>query len=258
MRARLLWLGLWLGLLLVTVPSAAASARQVATPRGEPIEVLVEYPARAVSKSLPTVVLAPGAGYHMRLPLLESLARALVKQGIVVYRFNWAYFVKDPEKGTLSKDRLAEIEDMNTVLELARRDPAVDKSRIALAGKSLGSIIAWRVLRSQPDVRGALLLTPVCSSRPNKPVVPEANYPEVAQETRRSAWILGDEDPACVPPTLFRLLASSGQPTRVNVVGGNHSFEHGPPGDKAAAASTSRTVELVTRLSVEFLETALR
>ena len=257
MLARLLVVCWWFGLLLLSAPGAAAPLK-LSTPRGEPIEVLAEYPVRPSKAALPAVVLAPGSGYHMRLPVLESLARALVKQGIVVYRFNWAYFVKDPEKGTQSKDRAAEIEDLTTVLDAARRDPAVDKTRIALAGKSLGSIIAWRVLRAQPDVRAALLLTPVCSSSPTKTVVPEANYPEVSQEKRTSAWILGDADPACVPATLYRLLGTSSLPLRVDVVGGNHGFEHGPATDKVAAARTSRTIDLVTRLSVDFLEEALR
>jgi len=47
-------------------------------------------------------VLGSGPGYHARRPILEGLAQALVKQGIVVYRFNWAYFVKDGEKGVPS------------------------------------------------------------------------------------------------------------------------------------------------------------
>lgn len=258
MFARLLAWCLAIGSLLIGADASAAASRQVATPRGEPIELLVEYPARAPKVALPAVVLAPGSGYHMRLPVLESLSRALVKQGIVVYRFNWAYFVKDPEKGKQSQDRAAEVEDLTTVLELARRDPAVDKSRVALAGKSLGSLIAWRVLRAQPDVRAALLLTPVCSSTPQKTVVPEVNYPGVPQETRKFAWILGDADPSCTPPTLYRLVATNPQPVRINVVGGNHGFEHGPASDKVAAASTSRTIDLVTRLSVDFLESALR
>jgi dienelactone hydrolase len=194
MRTRSIAIGLPLGSFLIGSETLAAS-RQVPTPRGEPIELLVDTPPRRGNASLPAVVLAPGAGYHMRLPVLESLTRALVKQGVVVYRFNWAYFVKDPQKGTSSKDRAAEIEDMTTALEIARRDPAVDRTRIALAGKSLGSIIAWRVLRAQPDLRGALLLTPVCSSTPNKTVVPDSNYPEVPQETRKSATGRGDGRP---------------------------------------------------------------
>ena len=136
----------------------------------------------------------------MKLPILDRVAKALVAQGIAVFRFDWAYYVKDPEHGVPSKDRAAEIEDMNTVLALARKQPWVDASRIAVGGKSLGSIIAWRILRANPELKGALLLTPVCSPPGPTPIAADTNYPEVSKEGRASAWVLGDRDPVCKDP----------------------------------------------------------
>lgn len=244
---------------LVLLSAAAARASdpiKIPTPRGAPIEVLEDRPAG--NGPFPTVILGSGAGYTMKLPILERVAQALVAQGIAVFRFNWAYEVKDPGHGTQSKDRSAEIEDMTTVLALARKQSWVDPNRLAVGGKSLGSIIAWRVLRAEPDVKGALLLTPVCSPPGPTATPPEANYPDVASEARPSAWVLGDHDVVCRTPILYRFVAAAGGPTRIDVVAGNHTFEDSVQAkDPSAVARTDQTIELVARLSTEFVSSLL-
>jgi acetyl esterase len=236
---------------------------RVATPRGAVIEIIEEHPAGA--GPFPAVVLASGAGYDMRQPILERVAHALVAAGVGVFRFDWAYHVRDPEHGQQSADRAAEIEDLTTALALARKAPWVDPSRIAVGGKSLGSIIAWRVLRKEPDVRGALLLTPVCSPKPKtespgqppSPVV-DGNYPDVHAETRPTAWILGKADPACAPSILYRYLAGAGGSAQVDVLRGDHTFAEGPPAERGAATAVNeRSLDLVARLSSDFATSVL-
>lgn len=240
----------------IGLPARAAPpdepAVRVNTPRGVPIEVIEQRPAG--KGRFPVVILGSGAGYHMRLPVLERVARALVAAGIGVYRFDWAYRVRDPEKGKFSPDRVPEVEDLNTVLQLARKAAWVDPTRIAIGGKSLGSIIAWRVLQKAPDVKGALLLTPVCTpGTPPAPKSPEDNYPHVADETRPTAWLLGNADPVCTPAILYRHLADTKR-AQIDVLRGDHSFRSSsakPPVEDDA------TLDLVARLSVDFATTLL-
>ena len=236
-------------------PALAVESVQLKTPRGAPIEVLEEKPPGP--GPFPVLVLASGQGYHMRLPILERLAQTFVREGIAVIRFNWAYFVKDGGRGAQSKDRSAEIEDMTAVLSLARREAWADKQRILVGGKSLGSIIAWRVLRASPDVRAAVLLTPVCSPPDAAPGAAESNYPSVAAEPRPSAWIAGDRDPICRTPALYHLLGSAAATARIDVVSGDHAFESSPSSDKPAA-DVNPNVELVTRLAIDFARAALK
>jgi acetyl esterase/lipase len=251
------------------VPTAGGGIRTV-TPRGAVIEILEEHPAGP--GPFPAVVLAPGSGYDMRQPILERVAHALVAAGVGVLRFDWAYHVRDPGHGQQSADRAAEIEDLTTTLALARKAPWVDPSRIAVGGKSLGSIIAWRVLRHEPDVRGALLLTPVCSPKPKlepgpsglppAPVV-DANYPDVRAETRPTAWILGKNDPACAPSILYQHLASAGGVAQIDVLRGDHTYSEGGSssgtGTAAAvkAATNEGSLDLVARLSADFATSVL-
>jgi predicted alpha/beta-hydrolase family hydrolase len=242
--------------LLSATVARASDTIKVPTPRGAPIEVLEDRPPG--NGPFPAIILGSGSGYTMKLPVLERVAQALVAQGIAVFRFNWAYEVKDPGHGTQSKDRSAEIEDMTTAVAFAKKQNWVDPNRLAVGGKSLGSIIAWRVLRAEPDVKGALLLTPVCSPPGPTAVAPEANYPDVASEARPSAWVLGDRDVVCRTPILYRFVAAEGGPARIDVVAGNHTFEDPAPAqDSSAVARTDRTIDLVAHLSADFVSSLL-
>jgi len=231
----------------------AGALQRVDTPRGEPLEVIAQFPAGQLAHAkapVPAVIIGSGQGYHMQLPLLEQLAADLLKQGIAVYRFNWAYWVKDPKAGTQSADRRNEIEDFTTVLNLARNDSRIDKTRIVVAGKSLGSIIAWRVFRKTPEVTAALLLTPVCS-KPNA----DANYPEFGNETRKSAWILGDTDPVCNVTEIYRFGSQAKVAAHIAVIHGNHAFEEGS-GD--ANPLTAKNIDLAVRIAADFVSAAVR
>lgn len=245
---RQLW---WACVLIAAAASAHGDGVALKTPRGASIEIIAEYPAG--NGVFPAVVLAPGSSYDARKPLLATVARALVAQGFAVYRFNWAYAVADPEKGKPSADRIAEIEDFTAALNAARADARVDKSRIVIAGKSLGSIIVWRVLRAEPDIRAAILLTPVCSTQ--EAPTPVVNYADIRTETRPLLWLLGDRDPVCAPAGLYRHVADAGGIARIAVVAGNHSLVEGV--DSSAQAQNERTIDLAGRLVADFAATAL-
>jgi acetyl esterase len=239
--------------------ATAGAGTRAATPSGAVIELIEEHPVGA--GPFPAVVLASGSGYDMRQPILERVAHALVAAGVGVIRFDWAYHVRDPQHGQQSADRAAEIEDLTTALALARKAPWVDPRRIAVGGKSLGSIIAWRVLRQEPDLRGALLLTPVCSPKPSDPPsspIVDGNYPGLRAETRPTAWILGKADPACATSVLYQYLANAGGGTQVDVLRGDHTFSEGSRADRGSATAVNeRSLDLVARLSADFATSVL-
>lgn len=236
--------------LLSPVAACAGSTEtRVVTPRGATIAVIAEKPPG--SGPFPAIVLGSGSSYSKQAPVLEQTAQALLARGIAVYRFDWAYQIAGTPFAEQPKDRRAEIEDMNTVLALARADTAIDSHRLAVGGKSLGSIIAWRVLRATPELKGALLLTPVCS-REGIPDAGAVNYPGLAEENRPLSWILGESDPACPVITLYRFLSGANGAPRVTVVGGDHSFE-----SAGAPARTGPTLDLVARLAADFTRALL-
>jgi dienelactone hydrolase len=201
------------------------------TSDGRTIQVQINLPD-SVFRHGPTVVLAPGAGYHMDLPLLTELAESLTSQGYVVYRFNWNYFSAEP-KGEPTLDGEKEILDMQAVVALARQDARVDEERLLVAGKSLGSRIAYRVFQRDPALKALALLTPVCTSlyddkdelRPVPVPSGEENYPGLASLSRPVLFATSDQDPNCQLTMLFDFLKPFGSRYPMTVVGGNHSWD---------------------------------
>jgi hypothetical protein len=246
--------------LLLTAQAAGAQMLQVQTPRGVMLEVSADFPAG--KGPFPAVVLAPGQGYPMTQAGIEQPARKLVERGVAVFRFNWAYYTKDAKEGRPSKDLTLEVEDMQAVLDRARGDARVAADKLFVAGKSLGSIVAWKLLRADPQLKGAVLFTPICSRRQpgsDTPLpVADSNYPELSVEARPIAFIVGDHDPLCLAPQLYRFAAGAKGPVRVAVVGGNHSFEDPALTGAAATAATQRNIELVAQLAADFVATAAR
>lgn len=206
---------------LVAVAAQAQEAIRVPTPRGLPVEVIIDRPAG--KGPFPAVILGSGSGYDMRKPILAKAAEALVAQGIAVYRIDWAYRVAGTPFAKEPRDKKAQVEDMRTVLRLAQKDPQVDPARIALAGKSLGSV-AWQLLRVTPEVKGAILLTPVCDPKEDAEA-PAGFYPDLGAESRPRLWVMGDVDPVCPVPVLERYIAQGGRGDRIAVISGDHSYK---------------------------------
>jgi len=233
-----------------------AEELSIATLRGVTLRAVTTFPSGP--GPFPTIVLAPGAGYHMALPIMEEAARQFVERGIAVVRFDWGYFSAEP-KGRPSKDLVLEAEDMTAVLERSRRDVRVAKDRLFVGGKSLGSGVAWKLLSTDRNIRGAVLLTPVCSSTKNGVVRSEAeeNYPGIAPETRPLLFVFGEQDPYCVASVMYRYAGSAGGAVRVDVIGGDHSF--GTPGlsGDAGEAVKQRNARIAGQLMVDFVAARL-
>jgi hypothetical protein len=241
-------------------PAFAESNKTIKTERGADVEVLEDIPSGP--GPFPVVILAPGVGYHARLPLLDQLSKSLAANGVAVFRFDWAYYTKDGSRGKRSVDFSAEVQDMKAVLEAARSHSQIDKARIVLAGKSLGSIITWKLLQSSPDARGGVLLTPVCSrvSKDSPTPAPKAeiNYPELAFEKRPLLMVSGENDPLCSTPILYRYAGLSGGPLRVSVIGGNHALESGDKKDSAFTKQNAANIDLAVQISTDFIKALVR
>ncbi|MFY8118684.1 MAG: alpha/beta hydrolase family protein, partial [Roseateles sp.] len=130
---------------------------------GERLATLVDIPAGA--GPFPALVLAPGQGYHMGMPVLDQMAQAFVTQGYAVFRFNWSYYSAQPRRQP-SADLSQELQELRVVIAAARQHPKVLPDKISVGGKSLGSLVAWQAFRQDPALRSVLLLTPVCSRKP--------------------------------------------------------------------------------------------
>ena len=245
-------------LLALSGATVRAESLRLTTPRGTTLSVLADVPPG--DGKHPAVVLAPGQGYAMTLPALEATAQALVAQGMAVFRFNWAYLSTTPV-GAASADLSLELQDLQTVLAFARAHAQVDPQRLLVGGKSLGSLVAWRAFRDDAKLRGALLLTPICSRVPPGETTPEpqaqARYPAFSDEARPVLLVVGDHDPWCAPAVLYDFARTRAAPARVAVVGGDHSFDHPALPAPAAAAARQRNLVAVGALVAGFAHEVL-
>lgn len=201
------------------------------TPRGEAVLVTLVYPDGEEKYS--AVLLASGGGYHKELPLLKETTEQLASRGVIGVRFDWNYFSK---KENPSDGYVEEQEDMQTVLNFLKTHPKVESDRIIIGGKSLGSVISYRVFEENNDVMALTLLTPVCTSRIDKdgnqlpspvPIAPKY-YPELINESRQVVVMMGDRDPLCDVPMIFNFLKSATGKVALNIVEGDHSLNVGP------------------------------
>jgi hypothetical protein len=221
-------------ILFASRPTFAASVEttQAKTPRGASIKVTINVPDSGFTGKRPAVILAPGQGYHMELPILKGLAEKLATSGILAFRFDWNYYSTDPQKGQPSAGLVQELEDMQSVITLAMSDARVDSGQITIAGKSIGSVVAFRAFTRNPTGKALVLLTPLCSSPtdergnaiPSPRVTGPLNYPGLADLTKPVVMALGNSDPACSVPQLYDWLKGTKGNVVTVVVGGDHGL----------------------------------
>jgi len=172
-----------------------------------------------VTDKVPCVVICSGQGYHKDRPLLVEFAKEAEKMGIASLRFNWSYFTAGENP---SADGSREMADIATMLQLVKSHPAIDSTRIYIAGKSMGSLFAYYAFQEHPELKGCLLLTPLLSK------AEEGNnyYPDLAKETRPVAFILGDRDNRmCSLTELYRYLGDCSQNITVAALAGGHGIQ---------------------------------
>lgn len=231
-----------------------AQTEIITTPRGENLQIISHYPQG--KEPFPTLILAPGAGYHMQLPLMEEIDRLLVSRGIAVIRFNWAYFQSTTRKATPSPDLHLELEDFLAVLNHTKQDIRSNKHALFIGGKSLGTGVAWKLFQHQPDLKALILLTPVCSKTINGKAESEAeqNYPRIHTETRPILFISGDQDPVCESHVLLQFMVHQKIKFNVSIIGGDHGFENPALQIDDATQFKKRNITLAGLLVEEFIQ----
>jgi predicted alpha/beta-hydrolase family hydrolase len=236
--------------------AASVETKQVKTPRGVSVNVAINLPDFSVPGRRPAVIIAPGGGYHMELPIIKEFAEKLAEAGVLAFRFDWNYYSTDPAKGQSSAGLSKELEDMQSVVNLAKADARVDAGQIIIAGKSMGSVVAFNVFIRDRSAKAVALLTPLCSSTtddkgnaiPNPRAVGALNYPTLTDLTKPVLVALGNSDPACLVPNLFDWLKASKGNVVTVVTPGDHGLNIVSDNleDPRNAANISASVQIVT------------
>lgn len=198
--------------------------KKILSPRGLEVEVTVHSSSNSKK---PTIIIAPGQSCNSKGPIFETLGVSGSIENYTIVRFEWAYCLVDPAKPIPSDDLSAEVQDFQTVLEYARTIPTVDSDKIILAGKSLGSVVAYSVFKATPKAKGLVLLTPLFSyiGDDGKPVeTGDEYYPGLKKDTRPVYLAYGDEDNACISHILFNYLKDATRNISVQTAGGDHGF----------------------------------
>ena len=199
----------------------------ITTERGDVIEAQLHTPKNIQGK-VAAILIAPGKGYHMELPLVKQLAEKAAENNIISLRFNWHFFTSN---GTSSEDLSKEVKDMTAALKYLKSLPKVDTYKIMVAGKSLGSVVAYKMFKRNPYLLSLYLLTPLCTwhwDEQGKQVYPfpigEMKYPKLNDELRPVHITLGNKDVLCMPEMLYDFLKVSNGNISTTVFGGDHGM----------------------------------
>lgn len=232
------------------LPAPAAPARPagpVTTIRVREREVraVVHVPDVIPPSVVPALVIAPGQGYHMELPLVRELYDRVVSEGWAAARFDWSFHTQ--RRDAPAPPYAAEVEELQAVIDHVRGLTGVDRSHFYIAGKSLGSGIALERAASDPSIRGVVLLTPPIHS-------PKPEYkmgtirPRLEKLRQPSLIVVGERDPLCELGRLYGLLTGLPHAPNLAVVGGDHSLRPASETERGAA-----NVDLALRHVMDWL-----
>ncbi len=226
--------------------------KKIKSPRGLEVEVTVHSSSNTKK---PTIIVAPGQSCNSKGPIFETLGVNGSIENYTVVRFEWAYCQVDPTKPIPSEDLSAEVQDFNTVLEYAKTLPSVDSDKIIIAGKSLGSVVAYYVFKDNLSAKGLVLLTPLFSyiGDDGKPVdTGEENYPGIKKDTRPIYLAFGDEDNACISSVLFNYLKDANRNIFVHTAGGDHGFRVKGNDGKLDEVKTQNNISSVIKATLNW------
>jgi hypothetical protein len=202
----------------------------IETERATKLEIKI---SSSSSPQASVLIVAPGQSCNSKGPLFESIEKEALKQNVNVVRFDWSYCSPGAPNRAPSNDLSSEALDLKFVVEFARGYLGKSKTNVNLAGKSLGSIVAYNVFRQDLEFKKLSLLTPVCSydtDETGKPLPQpydaiEENYPNLANEKRNIQLISGDQDNLCRHSVLKKFEMNVSNPDlEIIYAKGNHGF----------------------------------
>lgn len=198
---------------------------EIATARGVKLHAVLHTPAKANGAA---VVIAPGKGFPPSSPLLATCARSLADAGFSVVLFDYAYYaVKD---GKNSPDLSVETADMEAAIDYAKKLSGVTK--VILAGKSLGSVIALDWANAHPDALAGLALLTFVVNDPAKPGEALEQASALVDCPYPALVVNGADDTMTVPHVMYEVAAKCRTAPQIVYVPGNHGLA---PASKDAA-----------------------
>ena len=130
-----------------------------------PLNGLMTLPSD-LSKPVPAVVMVHGSGASnmdekvLKLTPFKDLAEGLARHGIASLRYDKRTFVHGRKmirnKSLTVKEET--IEDALLAVEMLRKDPRIDHSRIFILGHSMGAMLAPRIDAEGADVKGLIMM----------------------------------------------------------------------------------------------------
>lgn len=237
---------------------AAERNLDLRTIRGDVVKAVIHHPATNREK-YPALIIAPGQGYHMELPLIKHLAQTAADNSVIALRFDWNYFTAGTGP---SPDLSREMQDLEAALEAVAQMPEVDKNQIMIAGKSLGTLITYQLFQKRPDLHSLYLITPLCTwywDEEGNEVAPfpiaDLRYPDFASEKRPVLMTLGNQDPNCLTPMLYDFLGQAGNSSAtLTVFGGDHSLNVGPWDDASYNARNEANISAAIQAIVQWMK----
>ncbi len=197
----------------------------------------------------PALLIVPGEGYHRNLAITAGLAESASASGWVTLRMDWRYYTASPANGTPSRDYQNEQAEMEAAVAFLKGHPRVDASRISVAGKSFGSIVAGRVFVNDPALRALVLLTPVCRGASDAP----KNYQGLIADKRPIVVVVGAADSACPLPNLYYWAKDGGDRIATLAFPGDHGLLIGAGANAALAPRNQRNVDFAVNSAVQWL-----
>lgn len=240
-------------LILICLISACAGQKDdfsVTTEDGREIQCTV-YRPKAYGNT-PALIIAPGSGYHRGLPLISMLGEEAAKRGFTAVTFDWGYFTAQtkPVAGYA-----AEYADIKAVTDHVKKMKNIDAGRIALAGKSFGSVIAYNHFLKDTDIDALLLLTPI---------IPDVDYetklyPGLAEQERPITIILGADDADnCPLSQLYSTLNNGAKKIPAVVLPGDHGMNAGDYKDPAMREINDENINAAVVASLQWLSVMLK
>lgn len=201
----------------------------IKTSRGTDLGIKITKSLKANS---PLLVVAPGQSCNSKGPLFETIEQEAINKEINVIRFEWSYCSPTSTNRNPSDDLSTEISDMDFAINYGKILLQKTNNDLIISGKSLGSMVAYRIFKNHSNLKSLILLTPVCSyltdelgnPLPTPLDVINESYSDLRLETRPLLMISGSSDPLC-DHTILKLFKEKAHANlEVIFVKGDHGF----------------------------------
>jgi hypothetical protein len=203
--------------------------KTVVTPYGTELGIKIN---ESLLPNAPLLIVAPGQSCNSKGSLFELIEQEAQKQEVNVVRFEWSYCSPSSTQKNPADDLSSEIKDMEFAINYSKDLFKKTNRDLYLTGKSLGSMVAYRVFETYPDLKALVLLTPICSmsrDEQNNPLpapIEKLNefYPDILKEARPIQLISGNKDSLCDHTILKKIKSEAFDSLDVVYTLGDHGF----------------------------------